>query len=101
MEKTHAALSKRGVCCLGHKERIQQTFLKLSEHLSGKFYFFMVASTQEDWDLRQPFLFKERMCRMTEWVLELTLCDGRLSPKSVGLPLSRGTALDLPVCPLH
>lgn len=47
------------------------------------------------------FAFKERMCRMTEWVLELTLRDGRLSPKSVGLPLSRGTALDLPVCTLH
>lgn len=60
----------------------------------------MVTSTQEDWDLRQPLLFKEYMCKMTEWVLELTLSDGLLFLKSVELPLSIGTALDLSVCTL-
>lgn len=57
----------------------------------------MMVSTQEDWDLRQPLLFKDHMCRTTEWVLELILGDGLLFLKSVGFPLSIGTSLDLPV----
>lgn len=55
--------------------------------------FFMVVFTQEEWDLRQPLLFKVHMCRMTTWVLELTLGDGLFFSKSLGLPLSTGTAL--------
>lgn len=56
-------------------------------------FIFHGSPTQEEWDLRQPLLIKDHMCRMTKWALEITLGDGLLFSKSMGLPLSIGTAL--------